>query len=60
MATNKVIKVVLEDEEIEFLEWLAKRDRISFQREMRNMFYTELSECMVLYNDERLSEIKGE
>lgn len=56
MAINKNIKVGLHDEELDFLKWLAKRDNITVQEEMRSLFFLQLREEMDLYNEERLQE----
>ena len=53
---NKRIEVFLSDEQVKFVEWMSKRDNVTFQEELRMMFYTELSQCEVLYMD----EMKGE
>ncbi len=56
MAVNRNIKVVLNDEELAFLKWFAKRDGKTVAEEMQQLFYTQLMEDMDLYNKERLLE----
>lgn len=51
---KKRIDVFLNDEEMVFIEWLAKRDNVTVQEELRQCFYTELMQLMDLYNEERL------
>ena len=54
MAKTKHIDVVLHDEELDFLKWLAKRDGVTVKEEMKMLFNLQLSEEMELYNEERL------
>lgn len=54
MALHRV-NVVLSDDDEKFVKWLAKRDNVSFQEELRMFFYTELNECIDLYE----SRMKG-
>lgn len=53
------IDVILTDEEIDFLKWLAKRDGVTVKNEMRCLFNLQLREEMELYNEERLLEERG-
>lgn len=53
------IDVILTDEEMDFLKWLAKRDNITVKNEMRCLFNLQLREEMELYNEERLLEEGG-
>lgn len=53
------IDVILTDEEIDFLKWLAKRDNLTVKNEMRCLFNLQLREEMELYNEERLLEERG-
>lgn len=59
MATNKRITVALTPEEMDFITWLAKRDKVSVGRELRQIFYTELRELIDLYEEERKQEQTG-
>ena len=59
MAKTKHIDVVLHDEELDFLKWLAKRDGVTVKEEMKMLFNLQLSEEMELYNEERLQEERG-
>ena len=56
---NKRINVWLDEEEIKFIEWFAKRDNVSFMREMQQMFQTELDQCRRLYEDEMKMELNN-
>lgn len=53
---NHTVRVTLSDDDEKFVKWLAKRDNVSFQEELRMFFYTELNECIDLYEP----EMKGE
>ena len=53
---NKRISVWLDDDEMRFIEWMAKRDNVSVMREMQMMFQTELDQCRRLYEGEMLME----
>ena len=54
--TNKSITVKLTADEIDFITWLADRDKVSIARELRQIFYTELGELIDLYDEERQQE----
>lgn len=56
---NRHIHVVLNEEENDFIKWLAKRDNVTVGEELRMLFYLQLREEMELYNEERLSEERG-
>lgn len=56
---SKRINVILTDEEVAFIKWLAKRDKVSAGEEMRMLFNLQLREEMELYNEERLLEERG-
>lgn len=51
-VTTKHIEVRLTAHELQFVKWLAKRDRETVQRELKLIFYTELNALMTLYEDE--------
>lgn len=53
------IDVILTDEEMDFIKWLAKRDGLTVKNEMRCLFNLQLREEMELYNEERLLEERG-
>ena len=53
---KKRIEVVLTDEQVQFINWMSKRDNVTFQEELQMMFYTELRQCEDLY----MEEMKGE
>lgn len=53
------IDVILTDEEMDFIKWLAKRDGLTVKNEMRCLFNLQLREEMELYNEERLLEEGG-
>ncbi len=53
------IYVRLTDEELDFIKWLAGRDKVSVSDEMRMLFNLQLREEMELYNEERLLEERG-
>ena len=59
MAITKRIIVSLTNEEMDFIEWLAKRDGVMISRELRQIFYTELGELIDLYDEERKQEQRG-
>lgn len=52
MTINKRINVTLNENEYEFLNWLAKRDSVTVPEEMRLLFNLQLSEEMDLYENE--------
>lgn len=49
---SKRIDVKLTTKEYEFIKWLAKRDNVPFQVELRQLFYLQLTEEMELYEKE--------
>lgn len=49
---RKKISVALTEEEMSFLEAMAKRDGVTLQKELRMIFYTELSALKDLYLEE--------
>ena len=51
---NKRIDVKLTEEEHNFLKWLAKRDGVTVNEELKALFYLQLREEMDLYLDEML------
>lgn len=53
------IDVILTDEEMDFIKWLAKRDDLTVKNEIRCLFNLQLREEMELYNEERLLEERG-
>jgi hypothetical protein len=53
---NKRIDVRLTEEEHNFLKWLAKRDNVSLNEELKALFNLQLREEMDLYLDEMLQE----
>jgi len=59
MVINKSINVKLTKEEMDFITWLAARDNVSVARELRQIFYTELSALMDLFDEERKQELKS-
>lgn len=56
---NKRINVWLDEEEINFIKWMAKRDNVSFMKEMQYMFQTELDQCRCLYEPEMEAELNN-
>lgn len=56
MISNKRINIYLTEEEQKFIKWLAKRDNITFQHEMRIIFQLELEHEMELYKEEMMME----
>ena len=56
VAQKKRISVSLTDEEHAFIEWLAERDKMTEQKELQQIFYTELSHLLDLYGDEQKQE----
>jgi len=58
MYTNKNIKVSFDEEEIKFLEWLAKRDKVSINEELIMIFYTEFNELKEYFAEEYDEEQK--
>lgn len=56
MATRKRVNVALTEEEYSFIKWLAERDEVSEQRELQQIFYTELGALMELYGEEMRQE----
>lgn len=59
MAIKKRIEIVLDADEMEFVEWMAERDGVSVQRELLQFFYTEFEQCKYLYMDEMKMEKGG-
>lgn len=53
---NRRVNVYLSDEEDQFIKWLADRDNVSYQDELKQIFYFELEQLQMLY----LEEMKGE
>ena len=51
-VTTKRVEIRLTGHELQFVKWLAKRDRETVQRELKQIFYTELNALMTLYEDE--------
>lgn len=56
MAIHKRVNVALTEEEYSFIKWLAKRDGVTEQRELQQVFYVELEALLDLY----LQEMKQE
>lgn len=56
---SKRINVILTDEGVAFIKWLAKRDKVTAGEEMRMLFNLQLREEMELYDEERLLEERG-
>lgn len=56
---TKRIEVILEDEELALIKWLAKRDGIPFRMELNCIFNTELRALMDLYYEEMRMEEAG-
>ena len=54
---NKRINIYLDEEEIAFIKWMAKRDNVSVMREMQMIFQTELDQCRNLYENEMRTEL---
>ena len=51
-ALRKKITVALNEEEQAFIKWLAKRDGLTEQLELQQIFYTELQQLQDLYLEE--------
>ena len=56
MAIKKRVNVSLTEEEHSFIEWLAERDGVTEQRELQQIFYTELGALLDLYLEEMKQE----
>ena len=56
MLHRKRLEVILDDEEMAFVKWMAKRDNVSVQTELKQFFYVEFEECKRLYIDEMRME----
>lgn len=56
--TTRRVEVVLSDSEEEFIKWMAKRDKVSFQQELRMIFFVEMYQCIELYKEEMQNESK--
>ena len=50
------VEVELTEEEAAFIGWLAERDGVTFQRELQQIFYTELGALIDLHATERETE----
>lgn len=57
---TKRIEVILTDNDMEFVKWMAKRDGVTIQQELKQYFYTEFEQCKTLYMDEMISEKEGD
>lgn len=55
---KKRIEISLDANEVKFIKWLSKRDKVSFQAELQMIFYTELRQCKDLYMEEMEGEEK--
>lgn len=53
MDTTKRIEVLLTEEEMEFVKWLAHRDQIPVNMELHCIFNIGLHNLMNLYQDEK-------
>ena len=56
---SRRISVVLTEEESRFISWLARRDGVSANQEMAQMFQTELNELMALFEEEYSGDLEG-
>lgn len=52
MATKKRISVALTEDEYSLVKWFAERDGVTEQRELQQIFYTELRALQDLYLEE--------
>ena len=57
---NKRIDIRLTEREYEFLKWLADRDDVILQEELKALFYLQLREEMDLYEEEMKMEQEQE
>lgn len=55
MITRR-LTINLTDEEEKFIQWMAKRDNVSYRQELMTFFQSDLDRCMELYKDEMLME----
>ena len=53
---TKRIEVVLTDEDMEFVKWMAERDGVTIAQELKQFFYVEFEQCKTLYLDEMKME----
>ena len=53
---RKRIEVILTEEEMHFIRWMAKRDNVTIQRELQQFFEVEFEQCKDLYMDEMRQE----
>lgn len=58
-AIKKAIHVTLSGEEYDFLKWLADRDGVTVNKEMKMLFNLQLREEQDLYEEEHLQEERG-
>ena len=56
MLHTKRIEVILTDEEMRFIEWMARRDRVSVNTALRACFWSDFDNCKMLYMDEMKME----
>ena len=56
MAIHKRVSIDLTEEEYSFIKWLAKRDGVTEQRELQQVFYVELEALLNLYLEEMKQE----
>ncbi len=54
---NHRINITLSEEDEKFVKWLAKRDGVSFQRELYQFFDVEFWQCKELYMGEMEQEL---
>lgn len=52
MAIKRRVEVALTEEEARFIKWLAERDGVTEQQELKQIFYTELQQLEDLYLEE--------
>lgn len=49
---RKKVEVVLTEEEMDFVKWMAKRDNVTIQQELWMCFNVEFEQCKTLYMEE--------
>ena len=54
---EKRLKVSINEEDDQFIRWLADRDGVSYAQELRQIFYFELEQLEMLYMEEMKADV---
>ena len=53
---SKRIQINLSDEDAEFVQWYADRDKLSFTEELKRMCYVAIADEQMIYGEEFTAE----